>query len=41
MLRFDSAQRLVVVVFIRHLHFLNFINVLWCGISLVNKILIN
>ena len=41
MLRFDSAQRLVVVVFIRHLHFLNFIIVLWCGISLVNKISIN
>ena len=41
MLRFDLAQRLVVVVFIRHLHFLTFIIVLWCGISLVNKILIH
>ena len=28
-------------VFIRHLYFLTFIIVLWCGISLVNKILIN
>ena len=28
-------------VFIRHLYFLIFVIVLWCGISLVNKILIN
>ena len=28
-------------VFIRHLYFLTFVIVLWCGISLVNKILIN